>query len=262
MTGGPGSATERPNSAAGSARPARVHHLGWIGWGAVAVALAVVLYGGYGPHWSWTGINGGTATLWDWLHLLLLPVASVVLALWLRHRPAVGAPLKLAVAAAAAVFTVVVVAGYTVPWAWTGFTGNRLWDWLNLAVLPLAVVLIPVFVELRDRWGRRHRVLAAAAGTVFVVLVIAGYAVPWTWTGFTGNTLWDWLHLMLLPLLVPVVIIPLLQPMALSRMGVTSEEDGEEARQHHAGQDHAGQDRRAQTKPGLSAPAAGDRTEI
>jgi hypothetical protein len=29
--------------------------------------------------WSWTGINGATATLWDWLHLLLLPTVVVPL---------------------------------------------------------------------------------------------------------------------------------------------------------------------------------------
>jgi hypothetical protein len=41
---------------------------------AAVVFLLVVLWGGYGHHWSWTGINGRTATLWDWLHLLLLPL--------------------------------------------------------------------------------------------------------------------------------------------------------------------------------------------
>ena len=38
------------------------------------LALAVVLWGGYSHHWPWTGINGGTATLWDWLNLLFLPL--------------------------------------------------------------------------------------------------------------------------------------------------------------------------------------------
>jgi len=41
---------------------------------AILVALAIVVYGGYDRHWSWIGINGRTATLWDWLHLLLLPL--------------------------------------------------------------------------------------------------------------------------------------------------------------------------------------------
>jgi hypothetical protein len=30
-------------------------------------------------------------------------------------------------------------------------------------------------------------------------VVILGYAVPWGWTGFRGNTLWDWFNLVFLP---------------------------------------------------------------
>ena len=60
----------------------------WIALG--VVVLVVIVYGGYGHHWSWTGINGHTATLWDWLHLLLLPFAAVLLPLWLRHVPEAG----------------------------------------------------------------------------------------------------------------------------------------------------------------------------
>jgi len=196
---------------------------GWVT--AAIVALVVVLYGGYGHHWSWTGINGHTATLWDWLHLLLLPFAAVLLPLWLRHGAELGPRLKLTLAGLLAAFICVVVAGYTIPWAWTGFDGNTLWDWLNLAALPLAVVLIPVLVDLRERWGAQHAATAGIAGAVFLVLVIAGYTIPWAWTGFTGNTLWDWLHLLLLPLLVPVVLIPMLKPKALAGMGIVPPEE-------------------------------------
>jgi hypothetical protein len=42
------------------------------------------------------------------------------------------------------------------------------------------------------------------------VLVVAGYLVPITWTGFTGNTMWDWVKLVLMPVLVPLVLAPLL----------------------------------------------------
>ena len=98
-------------------------------WVALAVtALVIIVYGGYGHHWSWTGINGRTATLWDWLHLLLLPFAAVLLPLWLRHGARLGPALELALAGLGAAFVVVVVAGYTTPWAWTGFTGNSLCD--------------------------------------------------------------------------------------------------------------------------------------
>jgi hypothetical protein len=47
--------------------------------------------------------------------------------------------------------------------------------------------------------------------------VLAGYLAHWRWTGFTGNTAWDWLHLLLLPLLVPAVIVPLLRPVVTER---------------------------------------------
>jgi hypothetical protein len=192
------------------------------GIGALAAALAVVVVllvvvGGYGEHWRWVGVSGNTATLWDWLHLLLLPLAAVVLSLWLRHRPPVNGAIASAVAVAMLVFVCVVLAGYLVPWGWTGFVGNTLWDWLNLAALPLAVALIPVLVELRPDWGRRHAAALALAVGVFVAVVVAGYLAPWRWTGFTGNTAWDWLHLLLLPLLVPAVIIPMLRPYVADR---------------------------------------------
>ena len=185
-----------------------------------AVLAALLLAGGYGAHWSWTGINGRTATLWDWLHLVALPLAAVLVTLWLRHRPGLGPSARGGLAAAAVAFAALVSAGYAIPWAWTGFTGNTLWDWLNLALLPLAVALIPVMTELAGTPERRHRLAAAGALTAFVAIVAAGYLVPWRWTGFTGNTAWDWLHLLLLPLLVPVVVVPLARTLAMQRMGI------------------------------------------
>jgi hypothetical protein len=183
----------------------------------VLVVAVLIVYGGYGRHWRWIGVNGRTATLWDWLHLLLLPIAAVILPLWLRHRPRVNGAVGVAVAGVAAAFVCVVIAGYTVPWAWTGFVGNTLWDWLNLAALPLAVALIPVLLELRTEWGRRHAVALSIVAAVFVAVVVAGYLAHWRWTGFVGNTVWDWLHLLLLPLLVPAVIVPVLRTVLAER---------------------------------------------
>jgi hypothetical protein len=40
----------------------------------------------------------------------------------------------------------------------------------------------------------------------FAVLVVGGYRLGWTWTGFTGNTFRDWLTLMIAPLLLPVAL--------------------------------------------------------
>jgi hypothetical protein len=41
---------------------------------------------------------------------------------------------------------------------------------------------------------------------IFVVVVVGGYALSWGWTGFQGNTLWDWLRLLLVPFLLPATL--------------------------------------------------------
>lgn len=185
---------------------------------AAALAFAVVLWGGYSHHWPWTGIDGQTATLWDWLHLLLLPLAVAVLPIWLARDSKLDPLIKRVAIVCALVFAVVVLAGYLVPWAWTGFTGNSLWDWLNLVALPLAVALTPLVIEIRNEWTGRHTSVALIVAAVFGLLVLGGYLGHWTWTGFTGNTLWDWLHLLLAPLLIGVVAVPTLVPMARAKM--------------------------------------------
>jgi len=40
------------------------------------------------------------------------------------------------------------------------------------------------------------------------VAVFGGYVWGWAWTGFQGNTLWDWLHLLILPLVFPTLLLP------------------------------------------------------
>lgn len=34
--------------------------------------------------------------------------------------------------------------------------------------------------------------------------VFGGYVLDWRWTGFHGNTLRDWLHLLLVPFVLPL----------------------------------------------------------
>jgi hypothetical protein len=40
--------------------------------------------------------------------------------------------------------------------------------------------------------------------------VIGGYALGWSWTGYAGNTLWDWLIMLLVPLVFPTILLPAL----------------------------------------------------
>ena len=50
----------------------------------LAVAALTVLWGGYIQGWTWTGFQGNEQ-LWEWLHLLLLPVVVGTLPLWIQH---------------------------------------------------------------------------------------------------------------------------------------------------------------------------------
>jgi hypothetical protein len=124
-----------------------------------------------------------------------------------RRRPrALGVVVGLVLAC----FVVYVWGGYVEHWSWTGLSrGVVLWDWLEALALPVSVALVPVFVVNRERLHRRHKRLGLALLIGFVVLVLAGYLVPWTWTGFVGNTAWDWIQLLMLPVLVPILVLPL-----------------------------------------------------
>jgi uncharacterized membrane protein len=171
------------------------------------VAFAIVLWGGYERGWAWTGFSEND-TLWDWLTLLLLPVALAVLPLWLTQRHRLHRRGRILVASALAAFGVLVLLGYLVPWAWTGFPDNHLWDWLQLLALPVAVTAVPIWIELRHEVRLVHKVVVVACVVAFAALVAAGYALHWAWTGFADNTLWDWIQLLLAPLLVPTLLVP------------------------------------------------------
>lgn len=179
---------------------------------AAIVALAVfgvLVVGGYALHWKWTGLSG-SVTLWDWLEVLALPVAIATAPLLLRHRRRLTRGHHVGIAVALAVFGGLALAGYLVPLSWTGFPGNTLWDWLQLVLLPFVVAATSSLWGRRWRPLKRHVAGAVAGLAAFGVLIAAGYLVPMTWTGFTGNTMWDWVKLLLLPVIVPTVLIPLL----------------------------------------------------
>jgi hypothetical protein len=170
------------------------------------ILLVVIVIGGYSQHWHWTGLSD-SVTLWDWLQVLALPVALGAAPILMRHRRRLRRHHRGALAAGAAAFLALVIAGYLVPFDWTGFTGNTLWDWLELLLLPVVVATASVWAT---TWppGRVHVAVAVSALTALMILAVPGYLVPWHWTGFTGNTAWDWIKLLLLPVVVPVVLLP------------------------------------------------------
>jgi hypothetical protein len=177
-------------------------------WWAYPLIVLVVffLWAGYGAGWAWTGLSR-QVTLWDWLEGLALPFTVGLVPLLMRYRGHLGRTHLTTGVVVLVLFATLVLCGYLVPWSWTGFTGNTLWDWLSLALLPL-VIATSTFWRPPPRWAVRHTALLTIGLVVASVVVLAGYLVPWAWTGFTGNTAWDWVKLLLLPLLLPTVVLP------------------------------------------------------
>jgi uncharacterized membrane protein len=177
---------------------------------AAACAFVVVLWGGYMHHWSWTGFQPD-AKLWDWLHVFVLPLALVAGPLWLRYRDRLDQRHRLVLGLLVTCFWILVAAGYVFDLAWTGFPGNELWDWLELLLLPLAIGLVPVWMEVAGGVRPRHVAAAVLAVAFLLVAIVGGYGDHWHWTGFRGNTLFDWIQLVIAPLLLPFVLVPVVE---------------------------------------------------
>jgi uncharacterized membrane protein YhdT len=190
--------------------------------GSVVVGTVLVL-GGYVFGWRWTGLSS-SVTLWDWLQVLALPVAVGAAPILLLRRRRLTRPHRMALAVALAVFAGFVLAAYLVPMGWTGFSGNTLWDWLELALLPLVIASASLWIS-GAGVHRRHLRVAVPAVLAFVALALAGYLVPMGWTGFRGNTAWDWVKLLLVPILVPTVFLPLVNQWLVDRLGEGDDDD-------------------------------------
>lgn len=177
--------------------------------GAVAagLALAVALIGGYGFGWHWTGFRANKQ-LWDWLQLLVLPLALATLPIWLRRSDYLSRRLQAGYTAVLTLFAVFVIVGYEAPLGWTGFQGNRLWDWITLLLLPVILITIRTWLDTKREIRRWHWAALGVLGAAWLLTIIGGYAWNWTWTGYPGNTLWDWLQLTLAPLVIPTIVLP------------------------------------------------------
>jgi hypothetical protein len=194
------------------------------GTSVVAVAALVVLWGGYRLGWSWTGFHDNNQ-LWDWLSLLLLPVALGTIPLWIQDRDYISRPRRVAYGVVIAAWTGFVIAGYMIPpLNWTGFPHKMLWDWLGLILLPVALTSTMALTSSRVRSSKARSLrpyqkgLIVALAVGWIVTLIGGYLLHWRWTGyappkFTGyapHKLWDWLTLLLAPLVVPTILLPAL----------------------------------------------------
>jgi hypothetical protein len=175
--------------------------------GALAVALVVVLVGGYAGHWSWTGFDNN-GQLWDWINLLLLPVAFGAFPLWLTYSGYMSPARRRALGGVVLAFVGLVLLGYLAPLIWTGFRGQTLWNWLTLLVLPITLATWRTWPTSGREIRRVHLIGAGFLGVGWIVTLIGGYAADWTWTGYSGNKLWDWVTLLLAPAVFSTFVIP------------------------------------------------------
>ncbi len=109
--------------------------------------------------------------------------------------------------AALGVLAVLAIGGDVFGWRWTGFHGNTLWDWLRLFILPVVLAVLPTWLRTRESHERLWRLAIGAIMVGFAVTIIGGYALDWRWTGFHGNTVWEWLQLLIVPFVLPAALL-------------------------------------------------------
>jgi len=128
--------------------------------------------------------------------------------LWIKQGTYISRARRVMYGAAVAGLAVFVAAGYLIPIRWTGFAGTSLWSWFGLILLPAAVASLVTWPSAGRSLRRSHKSAIALVLAGWLVTVIGGYALRWTWTGYQGNTLWDWLQMLLLPLVIPTILLP------------------------------------------------------
>jgi hypothetical protein len=197
---------------------------------AVLVAFLVALWGGYVMGWQWTGFAANDQ-LWDWLHLLLLPVTFGTLPLWIQHSGYIGRARRAAYVTAIAAFAAFVAVGYLAPWQWTGFQGNTLWDWFELILLPVAMISLRAWSAAGRSVRAWHKAGITALLSGWLITLVGGYNANWHWTGYQGNTLWDWLQLLLLPLVFPTILLPAMLKWVTGNAAERAEKDAQKARE-------------------------------
>ena len=138
-------------------KPLLARELKWWTWKRVllisVIVLVVLEIGTYAFNWTWTGFKNND-TLWDYLQLLLLPIALAAVPIWFmaeeNQQRIWLAQLKVAFVVIVIAFVVLFIGTYAYNWQWTGFHDHgRLWDWLALLLVPIIVAVLPIWYSIR-----------------------------------------------------------------------------------------------------------------
>lgn len=138
-------------------RPLIDRELKWWTWKRVLLASVVILVvleiGTYAFNWTWTGFKDNN-TLWDWLQLLLLPIALAAVPIWFmaeeNQQRIWLAQMRWVLLGVVVVMAVLLIGTYAYGWRWTGFRDHgRVWDWLGLLLVPVIVAVLPIWYSIR-----------------------------------------------------------------------------------------------------------------
>ncbi len=134
----------------------------------------------------------------------LKPLAALELRWWTWKRVLV---------AVVVIMAILEIGTYAFNWTWTGFKNNdTVWDYFQLLLLPITLAIVPVWFmaeEAQQRiWLAQLKWILLISTALLVVLFVGTYAFNWSWTGFKDHgRLWDWLSLLLVPVMVAALPI-------------------------------------------------------
>jgi len=139
-------------------RPLATRELRWWTWKRVLVVSLVIIVileiGTYAFNWTWTGFKDND-TVWDYMQLLLLPIALAIVPIWFMAEEAQRrvwlSQLKLVIVVPVVLLVILFIGTYAFNWTWTGFKDHgRVWDWLSLLLVPVIVAVLPIWYSTRQ----------------------------------------------------------------------------------------------------------------
>lgn len=79
----------------------------------------------------------------------------------------------------ALLLAIAIIGTYAFDWTWTGFKGNKLWDWLHLLIVPAALGIASIWLTQQHKWRASWTLVIWSLGLALVLLEIATYAFNW-----------------------------------------------------------------------------------
>ena len=152
---------ERVENVGRELKPVVARGVKWWTWQRVLLAsvllLVILEVGTYAFNWTWTGFKNND-TLWDWMSLLILPLALAAVPIWFgaeeEQQRIWLAQLRWLLIVSVVILVVLFAGTYAFNWTWTGFKDHgRLWDWLQLLLVPALVAALPIWYSLRQSHG-------------------------------------------------------------------------------------------------------------